>query len=90
MANIFNTLATGNTNVLVDINNNWLKYFLGIEKTFFVILSILYIIFSIIVVRQVTSLSKELGGKFNLILTTISFFNLIFSFFIVFLTLLVL
>lgn len=90
MANIFNSFASGDNNVFVDINNNWLKYFLGIEKGFFVILSLLYIIFAVVVVRQVTSLSKEVGGNFNLILTTISYINLIFSFFLVFLTLLVL
>lgn len=89
MANIFNSFAS-DSGVLVDINNNWLKYFLGVEKTFFVILSLLYIIFAVVVVRQITSLSKEIGGKFNVILTTISYVNLIFSFFLVFLTLFVL
>lgn len=90
MANIFNSFANDNVNVFTDINNNWLRYFLGIEKTFFVILSILYIIFAVVVVRQVTSLSKEIGGKFNIFLITFSYINLIFSFFLVFLTLLVL
>ena len=90
MANIFNSITTNDNNVFVDINNNWLKYFLGIEKIFFVILSLLYVIFAIVVVRQVTSLSKEVGGKFNFILITISYINLIVSFFLIFLTLLVL
>lgn len=90
MATNFNLFASDNNNIFIDINNNWLKYFLGIEKGFFVILSLLYIIFAIVVVRQVTSLSKEIGGNFNIILTTISYINLIFSFFLVFITLLVL
>lgn len=90
MANIFNSINTGDNNVFANINNNWLQYFLVVEKGFFVILSFLYIIFSIVVVRQVTSLSKNISGKFNVILTTISYINLIFSFFLVFLTLIIL
>lgn len=89
MSTLTNSFINSN-NIFVDVGQNWSTYFLGIEKIFFVTLSILYIIFAVVVVRQVTSLSKEVGGKFNIILTTISFINLGFSFFLVFLTLLVL
>ena len=90
MSTTFNSLTNGSNNVFSDINQNWSRYFLGVEKTFFVILAVLYIIFSVVVVRQVTSLSRNVSGKFNIVLTVISYINLAFSFFLVFLTLIIL
>jgi len=58
---------------------NLLPYFLLAQKLFFVACSILYFIFALIVVKQVTSMSKNVHDKFNPILISFSFIHLIFS-----------
>lgn len=55
------------------------NYFLFVIKIFFIIGSIINLIFSAIVVKQVTSMSKNIKEKFNYILTIISYFYLIIS-----------
>ena len=66
---------------MIDFANlsNLDSYFFGVTKIFFVALSILYLIFSLIVVKQVTSMSKSITDKFNIILIAFSFIHLIFS-----------
>jgi len=65
---------------MLDLNNlDFNNYFLGITKVFFIALSILYLIFSLIVVKQVTSMSKNITDKFNTILVVFSFIHLIFA-----------
>jgi len=66
---------------MIDLTNlnNLDSYFFGITKIFFIALSIIYLIFSLIVVKQVTSMSKSITDKFNIILIAFSFIHLIFS-----------
>ena len=59
----------------ININN----YLFGTIKVFFIISSLLYSIFSLIVVKQVTSMSKNITDKFNLILIIFSYLHLLFS-----------
>ncbi|HPT66388.1 MAG TPA: hypothetical protein PK257_03740 [Candidatus Woesebacteria bacterium] len=62
------------------LNINGLEnYFFIITKIFFISCSILYLIFSLIVVKQVTSMSKSVTDKFNPILILFSFIHLGFS-----------
>ena len=60
---------------LTDLNS----FLLPVIKIFFIILSFLYLIFSIIVVRQVVTMSKSVKDKFNQYLTIFSLIHLIFS-----------
>ena len=69
-----------------QINN----LFLIAEKSFFVLSSIFYLIFAIIVVKQTTMMSKNVSDKFNSILITFAYIHAAFSFFLVFLTLVIL
>ena len=55
------------------------NYFLMVVKVFFIISSILNIIFSMIVVKQVTSMSKNINDKFNHFLIIISYIYLVVS-----------
>ncbi len=55
------------------------NYFLSIIKIFFIIGSILNIIFSFIVVKQVTSMSKNINDKFNFVLIIFSYIYLVLS-----------
>lgn len=52
------------------------NYFLIVIKIFFIIGSILNLIFSAIVVKQVVSMSKNIKEKYNYILTIISYIYL--------------
>jgi len=63
------------------------NYFLIIVKVFFIIGSILNLIFSFIVVKQVTSMSKNITDKFNSFLIIFSYIYLIISFILVLSTL---
>lgn len=67
---------------------NFLPYFLLAQKLFFIACSLIYFIFSLIVVKQVTSMSKNVKDKFNPILITFSFVHLIFSGILIFLVIL--
>ena len=55
------------------------NYFLLIIKIFFIIGSVLNIIFSFIVVKQVTSMSKNINDKFNFVLIVFSYIYLVLS-----------
>lgn len=65
------------------LNSFWLpslsSYLLPIIKIFFIILSLLYLIFSVIVVRQVTTMSNSIKDKFNQFLATFSLIHLVFA-----------
>jgi hypothetical protein len=54
-------------------------YLLPVIKIFFIILSLFYLIFSIIVVRQVITMSKSIKDKFNQYLTVFSLIHLVFA-----------
>ncbi len=66
---------------MLDLTNlhNLDSYFFSITKIFFIALSFLYVIFALIVVKQVTSMSKSVTDKFNIFLIAFSFIHLIFS-----------
>jgi hypothetical protein len=48
-------------------------------KIFTILGTVLYFIFSIVIVKQVTSMSKNVYDKFNNILIAISYIHLLFS-----------
>ncbi len=55
------------------------NYFLIFIKIIFIIFSVLNLIFSLIVVKQVTSMSKDINDKFNFILISFSYIYMILS-----------
>ena len=55
------------------------NYFLIFIKIFFIIFSVLNLIFSLIVVKQATSMSKDINDKFNFILISFSYLYMILS-----------
>ncbi|MDD4026565.1 MAG: hypothetical protein PHO75_00035 [Candidatus Shapirobacteria bacterium] len=57
-------------------------YFFIFTKGFFILSSILYLVFALIVVKQVTSMSKSVTDKFNPILVIFSYLHLGFSIFL--------
>lgn len=48
-------------------------------KIFFILCSILYFIFSLLVVKQVATSSKSITDKFNPVLIAFSYIHLVFS-----------
>jgi len=58
-------------------------YFFGATKIFFVLCSLLYFVFALIVVKQTTSMSKSVKDKFNHILIIFSYIHLAFSVFLI-------
>ena len=65
-------------------------YLLLLSKFIFVLGSILYLIFALIIVKQVTMMSKNVNDKFNWVLIAFSYFHLAFSVLLVLLTLIAL
>jgi hypothetical protein len=66
------------------INFNFMPIFLIVQKVFFIACSLFYLIFALIVVKQVTSMSKSVKDKFNPILISFSYIHLIFAIFLIF------
>ena len=66
------------------INIDFLPIFLIIQKIFFIACSIFYLIFALVVVKQVSSMSKNVKDKFNPILISFSFIHLVFAIFLIF------
>ena len=60
-----------------------------LEKVFAVLGAIVYFIFALVIVKQVTSMSNNVYDKFNAILIAFSYLHLAFSVFLIILTLLV-
>lgn len=69
-----------------DLSNvfHFLEKFLGIAG------SIIYLIFSLVVVKQVNTMSKNVKDKFNGILITISYIHLLGAIVLIFLALTIL
>jgi hypothetical protein len=65
-------------------------YILLFQKALFIIGALIYLVFAIIVVRQVTTMVKNVNDSFNPVLTVFSFLHLLFAIFLVLLTLFVL
>jgi len=63
---------------------DFLEKFLGIAG------SVIYLIFALVVVKQVNTMSKNVKDKFNSILITISFIHLLGAILLVFLALTIL
>lgn len=61
-----------------------------VEKTFFVLSAVLYLIFAFIVVKQTTMMSKNVNDKFNSVLISFAYLHLVFSILLVILTLIIL
>ena len=64
--------------------NDLMPLFLTVLKIFFIACSLFYLIFSLIVVKQVTSMTKNVKDKFNSILISFSFIHLIAAVILVF------
>jgi len=58
---------------------NFENYFLIAIKIFFIVGSIINLIFSLIVVKQVSSMSQKIRDKFNYVLKIISYIYLVVS-----------
>ena len=66
------------------INFDFMPVFLIIQKIFFIACSVFYLIFALIVVKQVASMSKNVKDKFNPFLISFSFIHLVFAIFLIF------
>ena len=65
-------------------------YLLLLGKTLFVFASVLYFVFALVIVKQVSMMTKNVADKFNFILLSFSYLHLLFSIFLILLTLIVL
>lgn len=65
-------------------------YLLLVQKFSFVLGSILYLLFALIVVKQTTMMSKNVNDKFNSVLILFAYLHAGFAVFLVFLTLVIL
>lgn len=67
---------------MTDVNS----IFTLIFRIFFLLGSVFYVVFAIVVVRQVAMMSKNVYDKFNSILIIFSYLHLAFAIFLVLLT----
>ena len=65
-------------------------YLLLLGKSCFVIGSVVYLVFAVVVVKQVLMMTKNINDKFNSILIIFSYLHLAFSIFLILLTLVIL
>jgi hypothetical protein len=65
-------------------------YTLLLGKSSFVLGALLYFVFALLVVKQTTTMSKNVNDKFNSILITFSYLHAAFSFFLILLILVIL
>ena len=61
-----------------------------LQKSFFVLGAILYLLFALIVVKQTTMMSRNVNDKFNSILITFAYVHAAFSILLVLITLVIL
>lgn len=66
------------------------QYIQILEKASFVLGAVLYVIFAMVVVKQVGTMSKNVNDKFNSVLIAFSYLHFAFAVFLVFLTLVIL
>jgi hypothetical protein len=66
------------------------NYLLLAFKFFFVLGAVLYFIFSIVIVKQTTTMSQNVSDKFNPFLIAFSYLHLLFAFSLIILTLIIL
>jgi hypothetical protein len=60
------------------------------EKLLFILGTVIYSIFALVVVKQTTTMSKNVNDKFNPILIAFAYLHFAFSLFLIFLTLVIL
>lgn len=58
----------------------------NIIRIFFDISALLYLVFAVVVVKQVTTMSKNVSDKFNAILVAFSYLHLVFALVLLLLT----
>ncbi len=61
------------------ISADFNSYILIAIKIFFIVSSILYFVFSLLIVKQVSAMSQNVNDKFNQILKIFSYLHLVFS-----------
>ena len=61
-----------------------------VEKIIFVLSALVYSIFAIVIVKQVSTMTKNVQDKFNSVLILFSYLHLAFSLFLILLTLVIL
>lgn len=66
------------------------QYIQILEKASFVLGAVLYVIFAMVVVKQVGTMSKNVNDKFNSVLIAFSYLHFAFAVILVFLTLVIL
>lgn len=66
--------------------NNMENYLILAEKIFGELGAIVYLVFAVVVVKQVGAMTKNVKDMFNGILVAISYLHLIFALLLVFLT----
>jgi hypothetical protein len=66
------------------------QYIQLLEKFFFVVGTVLYTIFALVVVKQTTMMSKNVSDKLNYILILFSYLHLLFSVLLVIMAILLL
>jgi len=74
------------TNMFPNLNH----YLVLAEKIFFILGAVIYFIFSLVVVKQTTTMSKNVQDKFNAILIIFSYLHLAFSLLLVIITITIL
>ena len=70
--------------------NNFNLYLQILEKAGFVLGSIIYFIFSLVIVKQVNSMTKNIKEMFNFVLISFAYIHLAFSVFLILLILILL
>jgi hypothetical protein len=65
-------------------------YFFLVVKALFVLGTLLYLVFAAVVVKQTTTMSKNVSDKFNPVLIAFAYLHFAFSVFLVILTFLIL
>lgn len=67
--------------------NQFGNWFLLAEKIFAISGTILYFIFSVVVVKQVSTMTKNIKDKFNGVLIAFSYLHLLFALLLIFVSL---
>ena len=63
------------------------NYLIIVEKIFFVVGAFLYLIFALVIIKQMSSLSKNVQDKYNPLFVALSYIHLIGTIFLIFFTL---
>ncbi len=77
------------------MNDNWIDLILNISiwsvaKVFIIIALIIYLIFAIVVIRQVNSMTKVVSGQLNIPLRILSWVHLLFTLLVIVLSIVLL